>query len=166
MSDERFAERAAEMRRSFDRSFAEPEHTRPEATEALICIRVAGVTYALRLAELAGLFVARRIMPMPSSARALLGLAGIRGAVVPVYGLRELLGHPPSAQPTRWLLLARSAPVGFAFEEFVRYVSVERAHIADADATQTVRAHGREVVSLADVVHPIVSLAHVLETLR
>jgi purine-binding chemotaxis protein CheW len=165
VSDARFASRAAEMRHAFDRSFAGPEAERRDDSEALLTVRVAGTRYAFQLPELAGLFVDRTIMPMPSSARGLVGLVGIRGAVVPVYALGELLGHSPSAQSTRWLVLARASAVAFAFDEFDGHVSVPRAHIVPAGGADALRTHVHALVHLGDAVHPIVDLSHLIETL-
>jgi purine-binding chemotaxis protein CheW len=91
-------ERAAAMRLAFDRSFAEPLRPATEAVENLLAIRIGTQAYALRLAEVAGLFADRKVTPVPGGDAALVGIAGFRGAIVPVYGLHTLLVAHPSAR--------------------------------------------------------------------
>jgi hypothetical protein len=49
-------ERAAALRHAFDRSFAEPLRLGTEVVEDLLAIRIGTTAYAVRLAEVAGLF--------------------------------------------------------------------------------------------------------------
>ena len=85
------AERAEEMRADFDRGFAAARRVDIAAKHDLIAIRVGTEPFAIRLTEVSGLFADRKITRVPGSHNALLGIAGFRGALVPVYGLRALL---------------------------------------------------------------------------
>ncbi len=87
--------RAAELRDAFDRVFAEAHPPAPPPSEDLLAIRIASEPYALRLTEIAGLFADRKITPVAGRVSALLGIAGFRGLIVPVYDLQVLLGCPP-----------------------------------------------------------------------
>jgi len=111
--------KAAELRALFDRSFAVAELEQDERGEArvdVLAIRVADQGYALRLSELQAVHAERKLVAVPSPAPELLGLVGLRGLVVPIYDLRQLLGYPAGPAP-RWLALAHaSSPVGFAFD--------------------------------------------------
>ena len=53
--------RAAELRRDFDRAFAEPIRLDTTITEDLLAIRVGGQACAIRLNEIAGLFAGKSI---------------------------------------------------------------------------------------------------------
>lgn len=111
------AGRLAALRDAFDRSFAEPPRQQVTTFEDLLAIRVGGRRYALGLADTSGLHPNPQITPVPGPLPALLGVAGFGGALVPVYDLGVVLGHP-SGQAPRWLVLARGAPaVGLAFAE-------------------------------------------------
>ncbi len=115
--------RAAALRLAFDRSFAEPLSPETMQRHDFLAVRVGAGPWAIRLAEVAGLFADRRITPVPSGAAGLVGIAGFRGTILPIYDLAGLLGQQASA-PLRWLVAAAEAPVGFAFEGFDRHVRV------------------------------------------
>jgi chemotaxis signal transduction protein len=128
----RLAQRASELRLAFDRSFAEQEAAMPPAQLDLLAIQVAGHGYVLRLAEVASLHADRKVVPVPSPRRELLGLVGVRGLTVPVYDLRQLLGHEPG-QATRWVALVRAAtPFAVAFEKLETHLRVEQSGVLAA----------------------------------
>ncbi|HET6146218.1 MAG TPA: chemotaxis protein CheW [Polyangia bacterium] len=107
---------AARMRAEFDRGFALPPPVAGDTHEEFLAIRVAGDPCALRLADLLGVYVDRKVVPLPSSVPTLLGIASFRGALVPVHDLRLLLGYPARAD-ARWLVRVRAAaPIGLAFD--------------------------------------------------
>lgn len=165
MTDLELTELAAELHRAFDHSFALPSVERREDAESLLVLRSADAFYALRLAEIAGLFVDRRIVPIPSSASALLGLSGFRGQVAPVYALRAILGHPPATEPPRWAVLASGVFVGLAFDELVGHLRAPRAEILPAgDGLE--RANIREVVRTPGAVLPVIHIPSVIEALE
>ncbi len=153
------AGRAAALRRAFDRSFAEAPSAGPTLMEDLLAIRVAGDPYAVRLAEISGLFADKRVTQLPGPLPELLGIAGFRGMIAPVYDLRALLGHPGGGAP-RWLVLAAAMPVALAFDALDGHLRVPREAIV-ANADPGVRS---EVVS-CEVVRPIVDIPSLLETL-
>jgi len=106
------------MRAEFDRAFASPALPPVRDGARLLGIRVGGDPFALPLAGVLGLHVDRKIVPVPSSAPTLLGLASFRGALAPVHDLRLLLGYP-ARTPPRWLVLVAGAtPLGLAFDAF------------------------------------------------
>jgi chemotaxis signal transduction protein len=157
---------AAALRRSFDEGFAAPAALTKERVEDLLAIRVASDAYALRMSEIAGLHAGIKIVPVPSPAAQLLGIVGIRGAMVPIYDLAALLQYPLSENP-RWIVFARGPQrLGFAFETFESHLQVSQGSLARGDieggepgATRrqtqgTVRAAGslRPIIHLASVV--------------
>lgn len=156
--------RAAELRRTFDRTFAEPLVEAREEMEALLAVRVATVGYALRLAELAGIFVGRLIVPVPSAVPALLGLAGIRGAVTPVYCLHLLLGHPQPPESPRWIVLAREELVGFAFDQLDGHRSVLPSEVTSLDGEA--RGPVRGIVQVSATTYPVVSIHSAVATIK
>lgn len=109
------AEVVARMRAEFDRGFALPPPVADDTREGYLAIRIGGDPFALRLADLLGIYVDRKVVPLPSSVPTLLGIASFRGALVPIHDLRLLLGYPARAQ-ARWLVRVRAAPIGLAFE--------------------------------------------------
>jgi purine-binding chemotaxis protein CheW len=157
------SDRARALREAFDRSFAEAPRLEQGAPEDIIAVRVAGSPYAIRLAEISGLFADRPITPVPGPVPELLGLAGLRGLTVPVYDLGALLGLARADKP-RWLVLARgSAPLGLAFERLERHLRLPREAIAPATPP---RSAVREVARSEDGALPVMHLPSILEAIR
>jgi purine-binding chemotaxis protein CheW len=159
------ADRAARLRDAFDRSFAEPRAADARLGEDLLAIRIAAEPHALRLSEIAGVFADRRITPLPGGFPALLGIAGFRGAIVPVYDLPALLGHRPGAA-LRWLAMAAAAPVAFAFAVLDGHLRVAPDAIIGHDDGEHQRRHVRFFARTAGLVRPIIHLPSVLDAIR
>lgn len=162
------AERLADIRHAFDRSFAEPPRPVAARLEDLLAVRVAERPYAIRVTAIAGLFVDRTVTPVPGPLPELLGVAGFRGAIVPVYDLGALLGCPPSAAP-RWLVLAADTPaVALAFDRVDGHLRVPAEALADAGDERPgrpPRSYPREVVRTSDGVRPVVGVAELRATI-
>lgn len=158
---------ADELRQTFDRSFARVPHTETDTdiVENLLAVRVGSRPYVLRLAEVSGLFVDKKITWLPSPMSELLGIAGLRGTVLPVYDLGMLLGCTRAAAP-RWLLVTAATPVGLAFDGFDGYLSVRLETIVPEVRAEAHERHVREVVQADHLVRPLVSLTSVLETIK
>ncbi len=150
-------QRAAELRRAFDQAFAAPPALAKPETVGLLLVRVSADPYALRVTDLSSLVSRRKVAPLPSGRPELLGVAGIRGALVPVYGLGVLLGYPPVAHDCPWLALSGSPdPVALAFEELEGFVRVEAAVLYRAEASDTPRSHVRQVVRIANTTRGVI----------
>jgi chemotaxis signal transduction protein len=160
----RLAERAAELRADFDRSFAAPLRADVVQKLDLLAIRVGSEFCALRLSEVAGLFADRKITPVPGGNAALLGIAGFRGLVLPVYSLPLLLGHSGTQTP-RWLVIAAAAPVACAFDAFEGHLRVSAGAILPQQSDGKMRAYAREFLRTADVVRSVLHLPSVIAAL-
>ena len=153
---------AAAMRTAFDLAFA-----RPLAVEAprrdLLAIRCGDRRYALWLHDLTGIAVDRAITRLPGAARAVLGIAGFRGAIVPAYHLELLLGGDPSERP-RWLVTLAAAPIALAFDELIHHVRAAPEAIAPhAGHAAGARAWFLEAVRAGDAGYPILHVPAVLD---
>jgi len=164
-SDAREIDRVTELREAFDRSFAQAPSTEAAAVENLLAIKVGADPYVLRMTEVSGLFADKKVTRLPSPVSELSGIAGFRGAVLPVYDLAMLLGYPRAASP-RWLVVIAVTPVALAFDSFDGYLNVREASIAPEARTEERERHVREVVQTVDLVRPLISLASVLEWIR
>jgi chemotaxis signal transduction protein len=127
-----WVDRLEGLRQSFDHGFAAATRPEPTAGEAVLEIRIAAARYLLRLAEVGGVFVDRKIVRMPSRAPEFLGIAGLRGAMTPVYDLGLLLGQAPSP-PSRWFVMGAERLVGFAFDGLEGHHRVSRAELISAE---------------------------------
>ncbi|HKP94954.1 MAG TPA: chemotaxis protein CheW [Fibrobacteria bacterium] len=122
------AEKAARMRKDFDHGFSLPAREGSPESEDLLAVRLYGDGYALRVGEITGVSAGRKILPLPGAGAALLGLAGIRGVLVPVWDPAALLGYPSARREPRWLVTASGeAPWALAFEEFDGYFRVPKS---------------------------------------
>jgi chemotaxis signal transduction protein len=155
--------RAAALRAEFDRSFAAAPAAAATAVEDLLAIGIEGDSYLLRLAEVSGLHVDKRLMWLPSPVAELIGLAGFRGRVLPVYDLGMLLGKPRAAAVPRWTVVDASGRAGLAFDAFSGFLRARPETIVP-DAREARGRHVRDVLQ-GDMIRPIVDLTSILQTL-
>lgn len=127
------ASAADRMRAAFDRGFAEPPPGEAEPSANYLGVRIAGHAYAVALAEIGAVFADKRVAPLPSGARELLGVAGVRGDIVPVFSLAAMLGHG-AAEGGRWLMLAAGGKAGFAFDSLDGQLDIPLSAIAPASS--------------------------------
>jgi len=148
--------RLTELRTAFDRSFAEPLRSHDVAMVELLAVRAGGRPYALRLSQTSGMYPDRPVTALPGPLPALLGVAGFRGGILPVYDLAALLGHPAGDRP-RWLVLAAGhPPLAFALGELDGHLRVA----ADTILTEGHEGAGclRGMVPLPGGTRPIVDM--------
>ena len=122
---------AAALREEFDRSFAALP-AEPVPSEELLAIRVGSSSYAVRLRDVSELVAGHPVSRLASTTPSLLGLASLRGGVVPVFSLASLLGAaaglPLPATTPRWLLLCSGQePFALAFDGFDGYLRLPAA---------------------------------------
>jgi purine-binding chemotaxis protein CheW len=160
----RVVKRAAQLRRDFDASFALPPAPEAATKADLLAIRCAGKAFAIRLAEIAGLFADKKITRVPGASASMLGIAGFRGAIVPVYDLQMLLGEP-AGKTARWLVNAAAAPVAFAFEQFEGQLRVPPDAIKP-QATQIRNGLTEDFVQSDGALRPIIQLSRVLDAIK
>ena len=156
------SDRALEMRRAFDRSFAEPVRATVPETADFIAIRLGEDSYAVAMEEIGGLHADVAVTPCPSPFSEFLGLAAFRGALAPVYDLAALCGYP--AGDARWLLLAKGGEIAFAFVNFEKHFRIERSAIASPQQGVGGR-HTSGVAARADTALPIISLSSLIADL-
>jgi chemotaxis signal transduction protein len=161
----RLAARAAGLRTGFDRSFAEPAQLDMSATEDLLAIRVGDDVFAIRLSEIAGIYVGKKMTRVPGGDPVLLGIAGFRGTIQPVYDLATLIGHPAEASP-RWLVIAAAAAIALAFDGFERHLRVASATIRPRDTSAKDLPYVRDFVPVQQSVRPILHLPSILDAIR
>jgi chemotaxis signal transduction protein len=152
---------ASQLREQFDRSFSEPERPPIAAPEPLLCIRIGGDPWAVRRNDVRRLVADRRVVPVPSTAPAMLGVLGLRGELVPVHSLRALLGYRLEP-PSRWVIIAGSeAPLGLAFDFFEGQLRVPAPQLAPS-ATPP-RPHVHAVIAIEGMPRSVLDLPSILE---
>jgi chemotaxis signal transduction protein len=160
--------KAAELRKIFDQARAAPFFSgAEEKTEELLAIRVSRDAYAIRVSEIAGLITDRRIVAFPSPVPELLGVAGIRGALVPVYSLAMLLGYNAETERTRWLALCEiEEPVALGFSDFEAYLRVPLAQLYEAEQRDVALTSAQHVVRAPDLIRAVVSIPLLRQAIR
>ncbi|RYZ04587.1 MAG: chemotaxis protein CheW [Myxococcales bacterium] len=155
---------AAQLRADFDGAFAQAHAAEAPPHVDLLLIGVAERSYALRLSEVTELLADRRLVPVPSPRRDLLGLAGLRGVVTPVYDLALQLGHAAPAEP-RWLVQVRAAAAfALAFERFDRHLRVPSSDLAPARDGALGTPFSRASVRLEQYPLPVLDLPAIFES--
>jgi purine-binding chemotaxis protein CheW len=153
--------RLAEVRGAFDGVFAQPLRQARDEEENLLAFRVGREPYAVRLDQLAGLFADRPVTPLPDAPPGLLGLAGLRGALMPVYDLRITLGQSGSGTP-RWMLVAAGeTPVAFAFNTLDGHLRVPVPARSGPGAAET-----RDVLRTGDELRSVLDLTELIDRIR
>lgn len=157
---------AAELRATFDAAFARPAEAPGRDVVALLALRAGGEPVAIRVLETAGIMAARPIVPVPSPRPELLGVSGIRGAVVPVYSLARLLGRRDEGAP-RWVILAAAGAerVALAAPAFERHVLVPAADIRPAPGSGAAARHAPEVLRVAGAATPVLSVPSLIRAI-
>ena len=157
--------RAVEMRRAFDRGFAEPTQLGQARTEDLLAIRIGAEACAIRLSEISGLFADKKITRVPGATAALRGIAGFRGTMLPVYDLPMLIGRGASPAP-RWMVIGKAEPIALAFDGFERQLRVPPEAVMPQSARPGVQTCARNHLHTADFSGPIIDLASVFDVIR
>jgi len=156
---------AAQLRHDFDSAFAEAAREATQAQDDFLAIRIGADTHALRLAEIVHLMNLTAWTPLPGPLPAMLGVIGFRGAIVPVYDLRLLLGYP-AQEPPRWSVVVGDPPVALAFDAFEGHLRLaQAAHVRQADG-EAARRHVRELLHTGDMIRPVVAVASLLEAIK
>lgn len=162
-----FETRAAALRREFDSLFAEAQHEVAVEREGFLCLSVAQQQYAVRLAEVERVLSGKKVALMRATNPALLGVAGVRSTIVPVFDLRVLLGVERSGTSAKWMLLLRSTTgaVGIVFDRFDGYVQAPASGTDDPARGEQGAASASTVLRLESAEIPVLDLQAMIEAL-
>ena len=159
------ARRAQEMRQEFDHAFALPPRDAEAARVQLLAIRINEQPFALKLAEIAGLYADKKITHVPGSANAMIGIAGFRGLVAPVYDIAKLMGEQ-NLQAPRWLVVSAVAPIAFAFSQFEGQLRISPNEIKPQQSQGKGSAFARALLKTETVLRPIIDLDLVIGAVK
>ena len=158
---------AAGLARDFDLGFSRAAEVEHAAEENLLVIELGAQPFAVRVSEVRAIVTTPRIACVPSSAPALLGIAGIRGEILPVFDLARLLGVANVERGLRWSLLAGDAErAALAFHHFDRFERVHATAVARFVPEGSSAPFVEEVVRLERGVVSIIRVARLLSGLK
>jgi purine-binding chemotaxis protein CheW len=106
------------------------------AVRRFLTFRLASTLYALPAESVAEVIEVPPAARVPQSPSALLGLANLRGTVLPLVGLRELLGLADSpSENAKAIVLDAGTPVALAVEsvESLAAISADRIEVREAE---------------------------------
>lgn len=108
--------------------------------EDLVIFRLGEESFGFRLSSVAEIIRPPDLAHMPLVPPALLGLANLRGVVLPVLSLRILLRMPEIAagRTTRVIVTRGDAPVGFVVDEIDRLLVLAADQLEDESAAGTI----------------------------
>jgi chemotaxis signal transduction protein len=110
-ADQGIAGGLLQLREDFDRQFTEAVASQDAGRVDLLTLELGGHLYAVRLSDIAYLAPGPALAPMASEGSpAFLGLAGLRGAIVPVWDLAGLAGYPVLEGRRPWVLGCAGSP--------------------------------------------------------
>ena len=108
--------------------------------ERFLTFRVGGELYALPANQVAEVIRLPAVARVPQAPKGLLGLANLRGNVLPVASVRGLMGADESAEATtRAIVLDGAAPVALAVDVVEALVTVETEQIETRQAELATR---------------------------
>lgn len=156
---------AEELRRTFDEAFARPPETPAGNVLDFLAIRAGSGRYALRVSDLAGLEGRRKIVPLPSTDPALLGVTGAQGRLVPVYRLASLVGGDGADEEPAWLAICgREEPAGLAFSALDGHLRVLPGELYQPAKDDP--AFVREALRLPSEVRYVLDVPAILTSIR
>jgi purine-binding chemotaxis protein CheW len=108
--------------------------------ERFLTFRVDGELYALPANQVAEVIRLPAVARVPQAPKGLLGLANLRGSVLPVASVRGMVGADESAEATtRAIVLDGAAPVALAVDVVEALVAVETERIETRQAELATR---------------------------
>lgn len=116
--------------------------------EQIVAFRIGADRFGFRLSHVAEIIRPPKLAPMPLAPASLLGLANLRGVVLPVISLRRLLGHDDAAsrEAARVVVIGGDAPLGFLVDR------IEHLRLADRLSTDDFGGGGLDPALLDGVV--------------
>jgi purine-binding chemotaxis protein CheW len=115
---------------------SQSENVTTGADRQFVTFHVGSEQLAFRLDETAEIIRVPPLAQMPLGPASVLGLANLRGTVLPVVSLRQLLGFEPATldDATRVIVMSGAAPIGYAVDR-ITGLSIVPINAIDAGGT-------------------------------
>lgn len=105
-------------------------------SQRFLTFRSEGRLYALPAGLIAEVIRMPAVARVPQGPKCLMGLANLRGSVIPVASVRAILGRSEAARTaaSRLIVLDSTSPVALAVDEVAALVNVDKSKVSSADA--------------------------------
>jgi len=153
--------RAADLKAVFDGAFADVPRTVVGEHTDLLAISISDNPYALALDAVVGVHANKKITRIPVRKNALLGIAGFRGLILPVYDLGALIGLPAATNP-HWLAIVAKAELAIAFETFEGHLRVPKDALLPNESKEGGRQHLSHLLRSPDALRGVINLTSAL----
>ena len=159
--------RSTELRTAFDHSFALPPPQETQEVDDLLAVRVSGDLYAIRLRDITGVVTRRTIVAVPAAAPGLLGVAGIRGDIVPVFSLSSFLGYGDDHEAPSWTVLCGGEhSIGLCFAELDGYLRLPKSAVHADDVSRVEKHYVTDVVATETGARPVIAVPLIITDIR
>ena len=103
-----------------------------------VTFEVAGELFAVPMAPVQEIIRVPELARMPLASPALLGLANLRGRVLPIVSLRHIFGMPEVAHTdaTRALVIDLGTPMGFVVDRVANVIAVDEKQLEPVSSVQ------------------------------
>jgi chemotaxis signal transduction protein len=96
-----------------------------------------------------------------------LGVAGIRGDIVPVFSLSTFLGYGQDHEDPTWTVLCGGEhPVGLGFAELDGYLRLPKSAVHADDASQAKKHYVTDVVATESGARPVIAVPLIITDIR
>lgn len=161
-----FDARVAGLRRAFDQTFAARPPEPSKGHVNLLALRVGGDPCVVFLRDISGILRAPRIASVPGAPADVIGVAGVRGSLVPVFALASLLGQAVQ-EPPRWLLMCEvDEPLAFAVPAIDGYLQLPESRLHTHAHPADERPHVSQVAETDAGIRPVINIAHIVTGIR
>ncbi len=159
---------AAALREEFDHAFGRRTGEGAAKPLSFLRLKAGGESLALAASEAGELVKGRALAALPRARPPLLGLAGLRGVLLPVFSAAALLGRPAAggqAAPGWLVRCGGREPFALAFDEFEGLLTGFPGDLHPLSPGAGT-PHARAVLRTAGLALPLISLESVQAGLR
>jgi chemotaxis signal transduction protein len=151
---------ANELRRAFDEMFTRSAEARDERAVEVLSIRAGMTRMVLPVLSIRAVQLCPEIATVPSGVPSLLGVSGLRGSVVAMYSLAQLIGGAKAPVGGAWVALCGDGTVGLVFDELFGHERLTQAELLPGEGEAS-----RRFVEINGTPHVLVDVKALLKAI-
>lgn len=159
------SEAVLRLRREFDERFEHSRDASYESPAAYLLVQIGDALHAVSATAVRGIEPCPAITQVPTSVPALRGLAAVRGVVLGIYDLCELLGASQSGRDgSGWILVCRDGETGLLVDAIAGWIRA-RTDSLRSDPSARTGASIAAVLELDGEQYPVIDVGAVMKRL-